>query len=175
MLRSSLRTPPGPAALLAVLALVASLPPPASSQVTVGYSNPIFGIAARGRIDQQGLGNTRRFAVDGGNAQPINGSLIYDESTVWTLVDPTKPSTLSVVNLDPLVELRQRTISRNDARVQRTEAVTATVAGPLATTLPFNPRDALGPLELALPDQLLTVFPDPDPEANAESATPATN
>lgn len=154
-----------------VVALLGLPLQPAHSQVTVGYSNPIFSSAARGRIDQQGLRNTRRFDVAGINAQPIDGSLIYDESTIWTLVDPSNPSSLTVINLDPSVELRQRAIDRTDVRVQRTEAVYATVSGPLATTLPFNPRDGVRPLELGLPDPLLTVFPDPDPNAPDDGAS----
>lgn len=156
---------------LLLLVLLSPLSRPACSQVTVGYSNPIFSSAARGRIDQQGLRNTRRFEVAGINAQPLDGSLIYDENTIWTLVDPSNPSSLSVINLDPQVELRQRATDRTDLRVQRTEALYATVSGPLATTLPFNPRDGVRPLELGLPDQLLTVFPDLEPGADDASGS----
>lgn len=163
-----------PALLLPLLlALLGPLPRPACSQVTVGYSNPIFSSATRGRIDQQGLRSTRRFEVAGINAQPIDGSLIYDESTVWSLVDPSNPSSLTVLNLDPQVELRQRATVRNDARVQRTESVFANVNGPLTTTQPFNPRNAVRAQELGLPAQLLTVFPDLEPEP--EPAAPSDN
>lgn len=165
------RSAPFPALLLALVALLSLPPQAARSQVIVGYSSSIVSSAARGRIDQQALRSTRRFEVAGINAQPIDGSLIYDENTIWTIVDPTKPTSLNVLNLDPLLELRQRATVRDDLRVQRTEAVYATITGPLSSTLPFNPRDAVRPLELALPSPLLTVFPDPEPTTTDDTTT----
>lgn len=157
--------------LLTLNALLGFQSPAAHGQVTVGYSNSMAGSAARGRIDLQSLRSTRRFEVAGINAQPIDGSLIYDPTTIWTLVDPSQPSALSVLNLDPLLELRQRGTTRDDFRVQRTESVYAAITGPLATTLPVNPRDGVRPLELALPDPLLTVFADPPAQTSDAANT----
>lgn len=133
---------------------------PAQAQVTLGYSNPITSSASRSRIGFQGARSTRKFEVAGINAEPIDGSLVYDETTVWRIHNPDDPFTLSVLSLDPLVQFQQDTTRRDDVRVQRVEAVSATVSGPLATTLPANPRDWLVPLESSVPAQLLSVFAD---------------
>jgi hypothetical protein len=133
---------------------------PAQAQVTLGYNNPITSSASRSRIGFQGARSTRKFEVAGINAEPIDGSLVYDETTVWRIHNPDDPVALSVLSLDPLVKFQQDTTRRDDVRVQRVEAVSATVSGPLSTTLPANPRDWLQPQETSVPSQLLSVFAD---------------
>lgn len=146
---------------LAFFGLVMISACPAHAQVTLGYNNPITSSASRSRIGFQGARSTRLFQVTGLNTEPIDGSLIYDETTVWRIHDPDAPTTsLSVLSLDPLVKFQQDTTRRDDVRVQREEAVSATVSGPLATTSPDDPRDWLQPQEFSVPSQLLSVFAD---------------
>lgn len=132
----------------------------AQAQVTLGYGNPINSTASRSRVGFQGARSTRKFEVSGLNAEPIDGSLVYDETTVWRIHDPSNPMALSVLSLDPLVEFQQKTTRRDNVLVQRVEGLSATVSGPLATTLPADPRDWVRPQETALPAPLLSVFAD---------------
>jgi hypothetical protein len=144
-------------ALLALFLLAAR---PGQAQVTLGYSNPITSTATRTRIGFQGVRSTQIFNVEGNNVEPIDGSLVYDETTRWRIFNPNNAFSLNVDTSDPKVELQQDKITRDDVRVQRVEALSATVSGPLASTLPDDPRDWVTPRETALPAPLLSVFAD---------------
>lgn len=149
--------------MLLALLITAPLPfIPAAAQVRVGYTNPVAASVSSGRTLRKGVRLTRQFEVAGYNVQPADLSLTYDEQTVWTVIDEDSLSAITVRNLDPLLEFQQLDTRRVDVRVQRTEAVYATVSGPLTTTFPGDPRQDLRPLEYTTPDQLDSLFPFDD-------------
>ncbi|MFO0031280.1 MAG: hypothetical protein ACK54Z_03395, partial [Cyanobacteriota bacterium] len=147
-----------PSAALLPLALLLVPTLPSQAQVSMGYNNPITSTATRARTAFQAIRNTRVFEVEGTNAVPNDGSLVYNESTIWNVLNPADPFSLNVNSFDPLAEFQQKNSRRDDVRVQRIEAVSATVSGPLSTTQPADPRDWVRPRESALPAPLLSVF-----------------
>ena len=132
----------------------------AAAQITVGYRNPIFVNQSRTREQRQGVRTTRRFEVSGINVKPLDGSLIYDEDTIWTISEPGKPFSLTVLDQNPLVETRQTSIQAETSQAARTERVFVQVTGPAAEALrsPFENQQRQEDLLLGVPPSLTSVF-----------------
>ena len=91
-----------PSAALLPLALLLVPTLPSQAQVSMGYNNPITSTATRARTAFQAIRSTRVFDVEGVNAVPNDGSLVYNESTVWNILNPADPFSLNVNSFDPL-------------------------------------------------------------------------
>ncbi|MCP9778145.1 MULTISPECIES: hypothetical protein [unclassified Cyanobium] len=132
---------------------------PAAAQVTVGYSNPIFTSAFVGVEERRGVRETVQFGVAGVNVVPADGSLIYDENTIWKIDQPDRPFSLTVVENSPQLEIRNSDVITRSAQVGRTERVYVQVSGPAAESLRSVFLDGLtlpdGP---ALPSTSISVF-----------------
>jgi hypothetical protein len=132
---------------------------PSVAQVTVGYSNPIFTSAFVGVEERRGVRETLQFGVAGVNVVPSDGSLIYDENTIWKIDKPDRPLSLIVVENSPQIEIRNSDVITRSAQVSRTERVFVQVSGPAAEALGSVFLDGLPTLEDALlPDLGLSVF-----------------
>jgi hypothetical protein len=108
---------------------------PAAAQVTLGYSNPIFTSAFVGVEERRGVRETVQFGVAGVNVVPSNGSLIYDENTIWKIDQPDRPFSLTVVENNPQSEIRNSDVITRTTQVGRTERVFVQVSGPAAESL----------------------------------------
>lgn len=117
----------GPALLLAVL--------PVAAQVTVGYRNPIFSSASVGVEERRGVRETVQFGVAGVNVVPADGTLIYDENTIWKIDQPDRPFSLTVIENSPQLEIRNTDVTTRTAQVGRTERLFVQVSGPAAEAL----------------------------------------
>lgn len=111
------------------------LPLPALAQVAVGYSNPIFASAAYGVELRRARRDQTTFSVAGINVQPIDGSLIYDQNTLWQINDPQQPFSITVTEEGPRLDLRKADLTTKSAAVQRTERVFTQISGPAADAL----------------------------------------
>lgn len=108
---------------------------PAVAQVTVGYSNPIFSSAFVGVEERRGVRETFQFGVAGVNVVPSDGSLIYDENTIWKIDQPDRPFSLTVIENSPQLDIRNSDVITRSAQVSRTERVFVQVSGPAAESL----------------------------------------
>lgn len=141
----------GQAVLLAAL--------PAAAQVTVGYRNPIFSSAFVGVEERRAVRETVQFGVAGLNVVPVDGTLIYDENTIWKIDQPDQPFSLTVTENNPLIETRNTDVTTRTAQVRRTERVFVQVSGPAAEALRSVFANRLPSLDtLTLPNPSLSVF-----------------
>jgi hypothetical protein len=132
---------------------------PAVAQVTVGYRNPIFTSAFVGLEERRGVRETVQFGVAGVNVVPSDGSLIYDENTIWKIDKPDRPFSLTVVENSPQLDIRNSDVITRSAQVTRTERVFVQVSGPAAESLRSVFLDGLPLLEDAtLPNTSISVF-----------------
>lgn len=132
---------------------------PAVAQVTVGYSNPIFSSAFVGVEERRGVRETVQFGVAGVNVVPSDGSLIYDENTIWKIDQPDRPFSLTVIENSPQLEIRNSDVITRSAQVSRTERVFVQVSGPAAESLRSMFLNGLPTLEDAtLPSTIISVF-----------------
>jgi hypothetical protein len=132
---------------------------PAVAQVTVGYRNPIFTSAFVGVEERRGVRETVQFGVAGVNVVPSDGSLIYDENTIWKIDQPDRPFSLTVVENSPQLDIRNSDLITRTAQVRRTERVFVQVSGPAAEALRSIFLDGLPALEdVAQPTTSLSVF-----------------
>lgn len=151
---------------VAALALSVGLVPApgingARAQVTVGYRNPIQATAFMALEERRAQREIVEFGVAGVNVRPTDGTLIYDEDTIWRIDQPGRPFSLTITENSPLLEIRRSDITSRTAQVQRTERVFVQVSGPAAdalqsafpqgvpslgdTTLPSLPLSVFGP------------------------------
>lgn len=146
-----------PLVLAAQSLLLAMLP--ASAQVTVGYRNPIFTSAFVGVEERRGVRETVQFGVAGVNVVPADGTLIYDDNTIWRIDQPDRPFALTVIENTPQTEIRNSDVITRSTQVRRTERVFVQVSGPAAEALRSMFLDGLPALEDAtLPTTSLSVF-----------------
>lgn len=132
---------------------------PAAAQVSVGYSNPIFTSAFVGVEERRGVRETVQFGVAGVNVVPSDGSLIYDENTIWKIDKPDRPFSLTVIENSPQLEIRNSDVITRSVQVRRTERLFVQVSGPAVEALRSVFLDGLPALEDALlPDLDLSVF-----------------
>ena len=147
------------AALLLVASACLSLQARASAQVTVGYSNPILATASFGLEQRRAVRETEQFGVAGLNVRPEDGSLIYDENTIWRIDQPGRPFSLTITESSPLLELQRSDITSRSAEVSRIERVYVQVSGPAADALqsvfPVRGIAAADPTQATIP---LSVF-----------------
>jgi hypothetical protein len=108
---------------------------PVAAQVTVGYSNPIFISTFVGVEERRGVRETVQFGVAGVNVVPSDGSLTYDENTIWKIDQPDRPFSLTVTENSPQLEIRNSDVITRSAQVGRTERVYVQVSGPAAESL----------------------------------------
>ena len=143
-----------------VLLAIAGFPSSAGAQITVGYRNPIFVNQNRTLEQRNGVRTTQRFEVTGINVRPLDGSLIYDQDTIWTISEPGLPLSLTVLDQNPLIETRQTTIQAETSQAARTERVFVQVTGPAAEALrsPFENQQRQQDLLLGVPPSLTSVF-----------------
>ena len=143
---------------LSAQALVLAMQP-VDAQVTVGYSNPIFTSTFVGVEERRGVRETVQFGVAGVNVVPSDGSLIYDENTIWKIDQPDRPFSLTVVENSPQLAIRNSDVMTRSTQVRRTERVFVQVSGPAAETLRSVFLDGLPALEAAAqPTNSLSVF-----------------
>ena len=146
-----------PLALTIQSLLLAMLP--AAAQVTVGYRNPIFISACVGVVERRGVRGTLQFGVAGVNVVPSDGSLIYDENTIWKIDKPDRPFSLTVVENSPQLDIRNSDVITRSAQVTRTERVFVQVSGPAAESLRSVFLDIVTlPDDPALPTISISVF-----------------
>lgn len=132
---------------------------PAAAQVTVGYRNPILTSAFVGVEERRGVRETVQFGVAGVNVVPADGSLIYDENTIWKIDKPDRPFSLMVIENSPQLEIRNSDVITRSAQVSRTERVFVQVSGPAAEALRSVFLDGLTlPDDPALPSMSISVF-----------------
>jgi hypothetical protein len=136
---------------------------PAAGQVTVGYTNPIFSSASMGVEERRGVRETVQFGVAGVNVVPSvlqpDGTLVYDENTIWKIDQPDRPFSLTVIENSPQIEIRNTDLVTRSVDVRRTERLFVQVSGPAAEALRSVFLDGLPSLEDAtLPNTNLSVF-----------------
>ena len=132
---------------------------PAVAQVTVGYSNPIVASAFYGMEQRRAKREQVTFSVAGINVRPDDGSLIYDQNTIWQINDPEKPFSLTVSEEGPRLDLRDADIMTRSASVQRTERVFVQISGPAADALQsVFPADVRQGEDVLFPASLISVF-----------------
>lgn len=132
---------------------------PAFAQVTLGYRNPIFTSAFVGVEERRGVREMRQFGVAGVNVVPSDGSLIYDENTVWKINQPDRPFSLTVVENSPQMEIRNSDVITRITQVRRTERVFVQVSGPATEALRSVFLDGLPVLQdTAQPTTSISVF-----------------
>jgi hypothetical protein len=132
---------------------------PAAAQVTLGYRNPIFSAAFLGAEEQRGIRETMQFSVTGVNVVPADGSLIYDENTIWVIDQPDRSISLRVIESGPLLETRNSDLITRTVQASRTERLFVQVSGPASEALRSVFLDGLPRLEDAtLPAVRLSVF-----------------
>ena len=112
-----------------------TMPMAASAQVTIGYGNPVLVTAASVIEQRRGQRETVQFGVAGVNVRPVDGSLIYDEDTIWRVDQADRPFSLTITENDPLLELRRIDILNRTAAVSRRERVYVQISGPAANAL----------------------------------------
>lgn len=134
-------------------------PSAALAQVTVGYSNPIFASAFYGMEQRRAKREQVSFSVAGINVRPDDGTLIYDQNTIWQINEPDKPFSLTVSEPGPRLDLRNADISTRSASVQRTERVFVQISGPAADALQsVFPADVRQGEDVLFPASLISVF-----------------
>lgn len=132
---------------------------PAAAQVTVGYRNAMFTSGFVGVEERRGVRETVQFGVAGINVVPSDGSLIYDENTIWKIDQPERPFSLTVVENSPQLEIRNTDVITRTTQVGRSERVFVQVSGPAAESLRPIFLDGLPALEAAAqPTNSLSVF-----------------
>jgi hypothetical protein len=132
---------------------------PVAAQVTVGYSNPILTSTFVGLEERRGVRQSIQFGVAGVNVVPSDGSLIYDENTIWKIDQPDRPFSLTVVENSPQLEIRNSDLITRSTHVSRTERVFVQVSGPAAESMRSIFLDGLPALEAApQPTNSLSVF-----------------
>jgi len=145
--------------VLALAALIGLGRSPARAQVSVGYRNPVFAGAFVALEERRGLRETVQFGVAGVNVVPADGSLIYDESTVWKIDQQGRPFALTVIENSPQLEIRNTDLVTRSAQVRRTERVFSQVSGPAADGLQSVFFDGVPSLpDVTLPNSSLSVF-----------------
>ncbi|MFU8884064.1 MAG: hypothetical protein ACNA8O_01240 [Cyanobacteriota bacterium] len=146
-------------AAIATTAILAILPGEARAQVTIGYRNPIQATAFMGVEERRAQRETVQFGIAGVNVRPSDGSLIYDEDTIWRIDQPGRPFSLTVTENNPLLDVRNSDITTRTAQVRRTERVFVQVSGPAAEALRSAfPQDGLRAPDVTLPTMGLSVF-----------------
>lgn len=139
--------------------LAVGLPMTAMAQVAVGYRNPVVATAFGGLEERRGQRETVQFGVAGVNVIPSDGSLIYDENTIWRIDQPSRPFSLTVTENNPLLDLRNSDISTRSAQVRRSERLFVQVSGPAADSLQsVFPVESSRVLDPTLPSIILSVF-----------------
>lgn len=142
-----------------ITGLMAGLPITASAQVSVGYRNPVVATAFSGLEERRGQQETVQFGVAGVNVSPSEGSLIYDENTIWRIEEPGRPFALTVTENNPLLDLRRTDITTRSAQVRRSERLFVQVSGPAADALQsVFPVESSRVLDPTLPTLNLSVF-----------------
>ncbi|MEB3308408.1 MAG: hypothetical protein VKK98_09705 [Cyanobacteriota bacterium] len=135
------------------------LTPAAVAQVTVGYSNPIFVSSFHGVEQRRGRREQFSFSVAGINVRPDDGTLMYDNNTIWQINDPEKPFSLRVSEEGPRLNLQDARIMTRSASVQRTERVFVQISGPAADSLQsVFAADVRQRQEVLVPNLLISVF-----------------
>jgi hypothetical protein len=142
---------------MAGLALLSALP--AAAQVTLGYRNPVLATSFMGVEERRGVRELRQFGVAGLNVVPEDGSLIYDENTIWRIDQPDRPFSLTVIENSPQLEIRNSDVITRSAQVRRNERLFVQVSGPAADALQSVFVDgAPALLDATLPTTTLSVF-----------------
>ena len=147
------------ASTIAVYTAAALAAGAAHAQVTIGYRNPIQTTAFMGVEERRAQRETVQFGIAGVNVRPSDGSLIYDEDTIWRIDAPGRPFSLTVTENNPLLQLRNTDITSRTAQVRRSERVFVQVSGPAAEALRSAfPQDGLRAPDVTLPTLGLSVF-----------------
>jgi hypothetical protein len=135
------------------------LPSAAVAQVFVGYSNPVFASAFYGMEQRRAKREQVTFAVAGINVRPDDGTLVYDQNTIWEINNPDKPFSLTVSEDGPRLDLRDADIMIRSVSVQRTERVFVQISGPAADSLQsvFSANGRQGE-DALFPASLISVF-----------------
>ena len=111
----------------------------ASSQITVGYRNPIGVSVNRSFSQTDALKNGPRvFEVSAINVIPVDGTLIYTEDTTFKILDQDKPFSLNILDSNQIKTFESRTRIES-ASAGRTEDVFVSVGGPAAGAVPQSP------------------------------------
>jgi hypothetical protein len=109
--------------------------------------------------ERRGVRETVQFGVAGVNVVPADGTLIYDDNTIWRIDQPDRPFALTVIENTPQIEIRNSDVITRSTQVRRTERVFVQVSGPAAEALRSMFLDGLPALEDAtLPTTSLSVF-----------------
>ncbi len=160
MNRSHHSRPPLAACLLALLAIGVGTVPAGLSQVVVGYNSVTQASVIKTTETDLNLRSRSSFGVAGINAEPIDGSSIYDRSTLWRIRDTSKPSSLTVMIEDPVFQLQQDVTNTNTAQASRRESVASTITGALGSVIQPAVVNPFAPVVPILPSSLSTsVFP----------------
>jgi hypothetical protein len=132
---------------------------PAAAQVTVGYTNPIFTASFMGIEERRGVRETVQLGVAGVNVVPVDGSLIYDQNTIWRIDQPDRPFSLTVIENSPQLEIRNSDVITRSSQVRRTERLFVPVTSPAVEALRSLFPQGLPALDdVTLPTPALSVF-----------------
>lgn len=146
--------------LASLLVLSMGLAEPSHSQVIVGYNSVIQASVIRTDERLLNLRSRSSFGVAGINVEPIDGTSVYDRSTIWRIRDTSKPSSLTVMIEDPVFEVQQDITQTDTAQVSRRESVYSTITGPLGNLLQPAVVSPFAPVIPVVPSTLSTsVFP----------------
>ena len=126
---------------------------PVSSQVTVGYRNPVVSSASVGLQLSVVSELTNQLNVVGDNVVPVGGGDEFDRRTQWVVRDPQQGFAISVEDLNPLIKVQSSVAETQAATVSRRELLPVVISGPAAEALRsvFPVAERLEELELFRP------------------------
>lgn len=122
------------------------------AQAVVSYQQQFSAGWSMSNTTAEAIRERRRSGVAGFNVEPLGGGTTFTLRSQWQLREQGAPFALSIIDVNPEIQIDQTNGQSQSASVQRTSSLYAAPSGPINSVIPI--------VQL-LPGITFSVFTDP--------------